>query len=369
MTLIVGGGIAGCAAARALAERGHDVTLLEKHAVAAGASGNEAAVLYPPITKTWLARTEWYFTGYGFTLRQLARWREMGLGFAAGSPGMVKLPSDAQDAARLAGVNSVLGLDASIAEWLEAEPLSQRSGMRAGSGGVWFAEGTWLSPAELCRALVQHPRIALREGTEAASLARHGDGWRVTTAEGETFDAAQVVLCAAQEVKRFLPHLQLGMSAGQVTRVAADGAPGPIVCHKGYIVPRGDSCLLGATYDHADFSRAVTEANHARNLDAARAALPGWRIADAVTGGRTSLRATTPDRMPTIGEMEAGLYVSTGHGSRGMISAPLAAEMIASWISSGAPPVTQALAHSVSPLRQTASATVSENPSRAKMGA
>ncbi len=79
--IVVGGGIAGCTAARALAERGHHVTLLEKHRIAAGASGNEAAVLYPPITKHWIARTEWYFTGYGFTLRQLARWREMGAGF------------------------------------------------------------------------------------------------------------------------------------------------------------------------------------------------------------------------------------------------------------------------------------------------
>ncbi len=193
-----------------------------------------------------------------------------------------------------------------------------------------------------------------------------------STQSGEALEASQVILCAAQDAGRFLPGLKLGMSAGQVTLVAADAAREelrPILCHKGYIVPRGDHYLLGATYDHADFSCDVTAANHARNLDTARNALPGWLRRDDIIDGRTSLRATTPDRMPHIGEVEPGLYASTGHGSRGMISAPLAAEMIASWIDGDALPVTQALAHSVSPRRQAASGTVAAKPSRAKIGA
>jgi tRNA 5-methylaminomethyl-2-thiouridine biosynthesis bifunctional protein len=52
-----------------------------------------------------------------------------------------------------------------------------------------------------------------------------------------------------------------------------------------------------------------------------------------------------------VGAVDRGLYVSTGHGSRGLLSAPLAAEMIASMIAGEMSPVAQALAKAVNPLR------------------
>jgi tRNA 5-methylaminomethyl-2-thiouridine biosynthesis bifunctional protein len=54
-----------------------------------------------------------------------------------------------------------------------------------------------------------------------------------------------------------------------------------------------------------------------------------------------------------VGAVDAGLYVSTGHGSRGLLSAPLAAEIIASAIAGEISPVTVTLANAVRPLRFT----------------
>ena len=53
-------------------------------------------------------------------------------------------------------------------------------------------------------------------------------------------------------------------------------------------------------------------------------------------GGRVSLRATIRDYMPLAGRVEDGLYVLGGLGSRGFLTAPLLAELVADQIS-GAP--------------------------------
>jgi tRNA 5-methylaminomethyl-2-thiouridine biosynthesis bifunctional protein len=94
----------------------------------------------------------------------------------------------------------------------------------------------------------------------------------------------------------------------------------------------------------------VADENHQRNLAEVENFLPGW-VRGAATGGRTSLRATTPDRLPYVGQLAEGLYVSTGHGSRGMLSAPLAAEAIASHIAGEQLPLTDTLRRAVNPLR------------------
>lgn len=369
--MVIGGGIAGCTVARALAERGLPVTLLERHRVGSGASGNEAGALYPQVTREWRPATAWHFTAYSFMLRQLARWKAEGLAFAQDAPGMVKV-AEGEEREKLIGVNTKLGVDPLIAEWLEAGELSEKLGMKLESGGIWFPQGSWVAPAELCRALVQHPNIALREQMHITGLTRVGERWKASLVSGESFGASHVVLATAQQTDKFLPDITMpiGVSAGQVSHLASDAVRERltrIFCHKGYAIPRGDGYLIGATYDHEDFSGVVTEANHERNLEELERALPSWVKEKHVTGGRTSLRATTPDRLPYVGLVGDGLYVSTGHGSRGLISAPLAAEVIASQVTGEIVPLVKALKKAIDPLRrhQTASASTESNPSLA----
>ncbi|HBO14670.1 MAG TPA: bifunctional tRNA (5-methylaminomethyl-2-thiouridine)(34)-methyltransferase MnmD/FAD-dependent 5-carboxymethylaminomethyl-2-thiouridine(34) oxidoreductase MnmC, partial [Halieaceae bacterium] len=58
-------------------------------------------------------------------------------------------------------------------------------------------------------------------------------------------------------------------------------------------------------------------------------------------------RAAVPARAPCV----PGLYVSTGHGSRGLSSAPLAAELIASQACDEPPPLPRPLARAIAPAR------------------
>lgn len=352
--LILGAGIAGATLARVLADRGYHVTVLERGKVASGASGNMAGVLFPQLTKQWNVSTAWYFTAYGFALRQLARWKHAGLDFAHGQPGMLRLPRHAEEEAQLRDLNETLGIDTSIVHWLERDAAQVQAGVELQTGAAFFPEGTWISPSELCRALLQHKHIILREECAANSIARTGDDWAVTLAHGEVISTSQLCVTSAHESAALLRDygVRLGAVGGQISNIAAADVAAPlrsILCHKGYVIPCGDSYLLGATY-HREELLAVTAARHAENRSELENILPRWMRGN-VGGGRSSIRATTPDRMPYVGAVDGGLYVSTGHGSRGLLSAPLAGEMIASAIAGEICPVTQVLAKAVNPLR------------------
>lgn len=347
-TIVMGAGIAGCTVARALAERGVRVTVLEKQTVAAGASGNPAAVLYPQLTKYYTPATAWHLTGYGFMLRQLARWKAMGLTFRWQQAGMVRIPRDGNAKAQLES----LQIDPAIAQYVSREEAAAHAGTEVAGDGVWLPEGSWIAPSELCHALLQHPNITLHEATVVTRLERVEDGWKLQTTSKD-FSTTCLVVCVAEQAGILLPEIimPIGKSAGQVSVVESSSALQAIVSHRGYVIPMDTKYILGATYDRTDFSGAVTEANHAKNLQHAHGALPQWK-GSAVLGGRTSIRATTPDKLPYVGMVDEGLYVSIGHGSRGMISAPLAAEVLASQIVGEMVPLTPELRAAINPLRR-----------------
>lgn len=336
--IVIGGGIAGCTVARALAERGVQVRLLEKATVAAGASGNPAAVLYPQLTKYYTPATAWHFTAYGFMLRQLQRWQHQELNFTLAQPGMLKIGKDAEDEARLRALQDTLQLDPAIAQWLERTDAARACAQEVAHGGYWFAQGTWLKPAELCRAMLRHPNIHVEQHYTVERMERY---------EGHT-----VVLANAQAANDLLPQpLGIGISAGQVSAIDARALPQPlraVLCHKGYAVPAGDRLIIGATYDRHDLGGAVTDRNHAQNMAELRQAIADVRDVPMLAG-RTSLRATTPSRLPHVGQVAPNMYVSVGHGSRGMISAPLAAELIAAELCGEPSPLTRALRRALAP--------------------
>lgn len=328
---VIGGGIAGCTAARALAERGLQVTLYEKDSIASGASGNPAAVLYPQLTKYYTPATQWHFSGYDFMLRSLRRW-----GFAAHTTGMLKIAKDDEDIARLEQIRNALQLDPAIARWVEADEGSRLLGQEVTRPGFWFPHGTWVEPALLCRALVRHPNIAVQERHTIASLGEVG--------------AKIIVLANAQDANTLLEEtLSLGLTAGQVSLLDSDATLDAILCHKGYTISTPNGLMTGATYDRDDLSGAVTQRNHYQNLMEMEQALPHLR-AHAV-GGRTAFRAATPSRLPYVGRLREGVYASVGHGSRGMISAALAAEVIAAQVMDEPSPVTRSLLRVLAPRR------------------
>jgi tRNA 5-methylaminomethyl-2-thiouridine biosynthesis bifunctional protein len=155
---------------------------------------------------------------------------------------------------------------------------------------------------------------------------------------------------------------------GQVTFLPATAASGSlraVLCAETYVAPaRGGLHTAGATFRHEEDVDATVEDN-ADNLSALarlapelHAALGGANLDPARLQGRAALRCVSPDYLPIVGAVTdstgqplPGLFVSTAHGSRGLITAPLAGEILAALAEDEPAPLPRALMSAVAPVR------------------
>jgi tRNA 5-methylaminomethyl-2-thiouridine biosynthesis bifunctional protein len=128
-----------------------------------------------------------------------------------------------------------------------------------------------------------------------------------------------------------------------------------VVSGSGYVAPLPDGGhVVGATYRHDDVGEDVREDDHRENLARVGRMLPGF--ADDVDAtaleGLTGFRSTVPDRLPIFGAtIVPGVWAATGLGSRGLLWAPLGAELIASRLEGEPSPLSRDLAGAISPRR------------------
>ena len=163
-----------------------------------------------------------------------------------------------------------------------------------------------------------------------------------------------VVLTNASEAPKLcaVPHLRLRRVRGQLTYVPEDALEPPhvVVLRGGMVLPPIDGvCIAGATYDLEDPQSALREEDHAGNLERLRGIL-GVELR-AKVDGRVAFRAVTPDRLPVVGKLADGVYGAFAYGSRGLVWAGLAAELIASELEGEPLPLAGALAAAMDPGR------------------
>ncbi|HYQ40264.1 MAG TPA: bifunctional tRNA (5-methylaminomethyl-2-thiouridine)(34)-methyltransferase MnmD/FAD-dependent 5-carboxymethylaminomethyl-2-thiouridine(34) oxidoreductase MnmC [Pseudomonas sp.] len=385
--LVIGGGLAGCATAASLAERGWQVTLLERHAeLAREASGNPQGVLYLKLSAHGTALSKLVVSGFGFTRRQLQR---LPVGADWSACGVLQLAFDAKEAERQARLADAFPAD--LLRPVDAAEASQLAGLPLEHGGLWFAEAGWAHPPALCRRLADHPNIRVLGSHEALELL-HVDGQWQARQDGRLLAAASVaVLCTASEVRRFgaAEHLKLKRIRGQITRLpatVASRALQTVLCAEGYVAPvRGDEHTLGASFNFQRDDLDLSSEEHADNLGMLRQISPALgealhidRLDPATLAGRVAFRSTTSDYLPLIGPLVdaaafnaayaalgkdatrridtpapwlEGLYVNCGHGSRGLITAPLSGELLAAWLDDEPLPVPRAVAEACHPSR------------------
>ncbi len=385
--LVIGGGLAGCASAASLAARGWQVELLERHpALAEEASGNPQGVLYLKLSAHGTALSQLVLAGFGHTRRQLQR---LQAGHAWSACGVLQLAFDAREAERQARLAEAFPAD--LLRAVDAGEASALAGLPLTQGGLWYPEAGWAHPPALCRALASHPNIRVRTGHEALELQRVAGQWQARQ-DGRLLAAAPVaILCSASEVLRFpaAAHLRLKRIRGQITRLPATPASRAlrsVLCAEGYVAPpRDGEHTLGASFNFQRDDLALCAAEHADNLamleqisPALAEALQVDSLAVAALQGRAAFRSTTPDYLPLVGPLVDaaafrstyaalgtdarrpldtpapwldGLYVNCGHGSRGLISAPLCAELIAAWLDDEPLPLPRSVAEACHPSR------------------
>ncbi|ALN18424.1 bifunctional tRNA (5-methylaminomethyl-2-thiouridine)(34)-methyltransferase MnmD/FAD-dependent 5-carboxymethylaminomethyl-2-thiouridine(34) oxidoreductase MnmC [Ectopseudomonas mendocina] len=385
--VVIGAGLAGCATAASLAARGWRVTVLERHDdIAREASGNPQGVLYLKLSAHGTALSRLIVAGFGHTRRLLERLQR---GVDWDTCGVLQLAFDAKEAERQSKLAAAFPND--LLHPLTKDKAEQHAGIGLPAGGLFYPDAGWVHPPALCRQLVQHPLIELRPYQEALSLSRRDDRWRVEGHNGVLAEAPVLVLACAAEIGRLLSdaNLPLKRIRGQISRLPvskSSSALRTVVCAEGYVAPpREGEHTLGASFDFHNDDLTPSVAEHAGNLELLREIstdlaerLDVQTLDPATLQGRAAFRCTSPDYLPLVGplaEQQAfneayavltkdarqvpetpcpwldGLYINSGHGSRGLITAPLSGELIAAWLEDEPLPVPRDVAEASHPNR------------------
>ena len=309
---IIGGGIAGAAAARAVRALGSEAVVFDPAGPGGGASGNPAALVTPRLDAGGGAPGRLF--AQAFT-RAVALYETVPGAVVA--RGVLQRPAKPADLVRF-GKNVEAGLFDDGALVLSAAGLDQ------------------------VQALTIAPEAALTAWTgdvrriRVAAVEPDGDAWRLLGEDGEELMRANaVILAAGLGTGELAPGLDLAPVRGQASwATGADLSP-TATAWGGYAVPLPcGGVLFGATHGRGEASCDLRPEDHARNLATLKAELPelAARLEGRPLDGRAAVRAVTPDRLPIAGPAPgapAGLFVLSGFGSRGFTHAPLLAEHVA----------------------------------------
>jgi tRNA 5-methylaminomethyl-2-thiouridine biosynthesis bifunctional protein len=385
--LVIGAGLAGCATAGSLAARGWQVSLLERHGdLAQEASGNPQGVLYLKLSAHGTALSQLILSGFGYTRRLLERLQR---GTDWDDCGVLQLAFDEKEQERQAKLAAAFPED--LLHVLDRADAQARAGVALKSGGLFYPQGGWVNPPALCRVQADMSNIDLLTHHDVVELRRDGALWQAWDGERLLASASVVVLAGAAEIKRFPASAQLPLKRirGQITRLAEtpeSRALATVICAEGYVAPaRGGEHTLGASFAFNSDDLTPSMAEHVGNLELLQEIsedlgerLNTHELPAEDLQGRAAFRCTSPDYLPIVGPLadrtafvEAygvlrkdarqtpdtecpwldGVYVNSGHGSRGLITAPLSGELIAAWLDDEPLPLPRSVAEACHPNR------------------
>jgi len=387
--IVVGGGLAGCSTAAALARRGIAVTLLEREALSSGGSGNDQGILYTRLSRKHSALVDFALQGFLFAsnfYRSMFHTGALKVRIDGELCGNFQQSHNTKDIATLR--EALRGVE-ELAQVLDAAQANAALGIEQPCAGYWYPGSGWLRPAAVCEALTQHENITVLQHCGDVTLRHDGARWLACVGTQTLAEATVVVLATGTDTLA-IPQcswLPLQMIRGQITQLPAIkgfDALRAALCHEGYIAPaREGTHSIGATFNPTLSDSTVRSSDHQENLAKLAAAVPACRAAldaldPAALHGRVGYRCASPDYLPVVGpapQLERflddfsalrqnarhvidsrgsywpGLYLNTAHGSRGLTSTPIAAELLASMICDEPLPFSRTLSRALSPAR------------------
>ncbi len=389
---IIGAGVAGTSVAFALNRRGWRTTLIDRHkTIAAETSGNPMGILVPRLTAATNAHDgRFYAAAWRFVLDVLEEISDSSLTMLGDRCGALQLATDDAEAARQKSIVAAAMLPEPLLFQVTAKEASEIAGCAVPYGGLYFPQGGWLRPRAYCAALAQKSHTLL--DVDAVSLAHSGGFWKIADGAGRVQVQADVVILANGLGAGTVPDtawLPLVARRGQISMTPPtnmSAALRAVLSFGPYITPPYHGAhYIGATFDTADPAQtfgdiSANPADDIRNIAAINAALPDMLAAEATIPPhhRAAIRCTSPDHLPMAGPVpdqgaylrdfaemrhghpwakypeaayQAGLYVLTALGSRGLTAAPMAGEVLAAHITGEPWPLERDLMTALHPAR------------------
>ncbi|WP_417623234.1 bifunctional tRNA (5-methylaminomethyl-2-thiouridine)(34)-methyltransferase MnmD/FAD-dependent 5-carboxymethylaminomethyl-2-thiouridine(34) oxidoreductase MnmC [Paremcibacter congregatus] len=370
---IIGGGIAGLTTALALQNRGYQVTVFEAEASSMSqASGNPAAIIDPPVTGGDTAEAQFSRSALFHALDYYTAHMPN----AVLSRGLNKYPARPSEGEK-------------FISFLSHPPFPHDFVSAGPNGAVHFPECVSLRPPQIREALEAHLPRTVKSRITSLSYSEH---WTLTCGTETTPHRADAIVICSGPAATGYPQtdtLPLEPVRGQISLLEADKLPSPpeqARCGAGYLVPpveiAGKSVLVtGATFQRGSLDNTLRPEDHEENLATLADLWPeaGPHLSsDCIIGGRAAIRAYSPDHLPVCGpvpdmtayqtayaDLHHGprhktfpmapyhphLYINSGLGARGFMTAPLLAELISGFIAGDALPLPRSLIEALHPAR------------------
>ena len=382
---ILGGGVAGASIARALHRRGLDAEIIDTYLFNEGTSILPVALISPTLTEKANELSNFYDRSYRFVLASI---EELGAEWL--SRGVLKIKPKKVAARQIDSLNRRKNLWDGAALEVTAAEIQSKTNINYSGHGLWFDEAGTLSPVEYLSKLMNGRQLIKTQ--KVAQIEFLNNEW-ILFSEGkrEISRLDVLIITAALGSNKFActRHIPLNGIGGQLSLVnptLQSLALKATILGQGYITPAcGNMHAVGSThirgneiYDSNALN--LTKESHWQNYKNLEPAIQTLLGKDDICNwkGYAGVRAATPDRLPCVGPVvdsgvfredfarlrhgpqgrfpaapkyQSNLFVLTGLGSRGFLTAELSSEILVSQMLGEPWPVERAVALSLSPSR------------------
>ena len=365
--IIIGAGISGASTAYSLALRGYDVIVYERnHDVALEASGNYQGMLYGTFSAQQSPMQELSMLGYRYSLNLVENLLTEGVDY--GKSGLCDLSYNDRE---LQKHQNLLRANYDFMHAIKQPELNSIAGATINcQQAIHFPQSVWLRPRNLIAKLLTNKNITINCNTNITKLEQDPSTltWNIFGENNIILDQAQyVVLCNAHAVNQFeqTKHIPLRKIRGQISIIQGDIGLQSVICSDTYITPSVDGYFCcGATFKFNDDDLNIRLSEHQENINKMSLYVPQLathmkNIDMSQIIGQANYRTTTTDYLPLVGpigkynefmqnygklaldsnywietpcEYHEGLFLNVAHGAKGLLTAPICGEILASQI-------------------------------------
>ena len=342
---IIGTGIAACSVAYAAVQNGSDVEMFESaESIAAGASGNPVAAMYPRFSVnnspySFLTAQSYFFAEKMYKQMPNA-YKNTGLLFTHSNNYQEEWIQDIKK----------LNRD-DLFQILDKKEMEKLYGFK--SDGLLVKKGGYLFPKLICREMTAHPEIKITLNHCFDKWSKNGSKLDIEFLNQEKKCAYDdLIIANGPSLEKYLSGLKI--SKGQLVGLKGDQSidlnlP---VNSAGYILPKLENITwIGSSHEKEYEDIQVSYEVGAELIKRINKNFKTDLISEPGILMEARLRTGSKDRLPLAGKIEENVYAIGALGSRGFSLGPILGEHIASLINNTPSPISSGIAIAIEPLR------------------